>query len=1408
MRIHRMFSVSLILLLAACTSWAATIHVPGDQPTIQAAIDAASQYDTVLIAAGVYDEPLNIDTRADLVIAGTDAATTIVKASTTLPWDIAPYGSSRQAMVRIVTSTNITLRNLTLDCDLIKGNNIMGILFWDATGSVENSILQNMSVADASGGYYEITAYVRAVSYTDMARADVSFTGNTFIDPGRVGIVAHGFVDINVAQNTFYKTTSDFGYAMEIGSQSIGSVSANTIHGYNTPAASDGSNSAGIYIENAYTAGTVGLTKSVSVSDNEVYDCQWAFYAGNEFDGYAGDVDMQLTVTGNNFHDNLDGAVIVTDEDRENGSSVNANFENNMLTDNGAYGYFIFSRGDGDITATLEGDFVNGQDTGIYLADYATTVSASSYQLTASGCDLSGNTAYGVANDYAAVTVDASGNWWGSSDPSVMAGLVTGEVDYTPWLASGSDSDPGSVGFQADLSSVWVDDDSPQSGTVGRISEGIDLVSGSTVNVAPGTYEEQIRIDAKSVDVVGAGIGNSIIEAVPVANRTTYSVTQWNGSARTIDACIGVTGPATVNISGFTIDGKRLGPDNFYGVHFFDADGSVVDCRVEDIVYDGNLSASRVTSLAATHSSGHTSTIEFSGNVIPNFQKIAILTMGPGINCTINNNTITGAINPSLAPNGMQISYGSSGTLSGNTVTGVEYPGTDWAGTGILLMESGDITVTGGAVIGCEVGISHVQWNWVYTPAVTPVVVFDGVDLLYNQWAAETHLGASGATLDLEIKNCSILNSTYVGVELWGSNADPYYGLYDGWTNGTLDANIHDNTITDGQVGVEQYIELTTGNTVNCSINGNNLADNTAYGVYNDFPALADATGNWWGDPAGPVVSTARSAAGSIERSLPVPYNAAELPIPEEITATRPFANGAAAGANVTADVDYSPWWGANYVGDSHASAWIWHMNQSNNSTIEEAVGLVKAGDIIHVASGTYHNDIHLLAKSVTLMGAFAGVDPAGSTGRGSETILTRDDSYALWIQPQASGAVINGFKFGSSTAGSGRRIYLNDADDVTIEYNIIQNSTGHGIAVSGPSAGSPSADRAMISHNTIDNSAWEGIVNFGASDAVITANHVKNIDNFGILTSGSASISQNVVTQCKDGIRNDYPGTGVSDRTEITGNTVSYTKYAGINVTGTYSHVFNNTVHHCNYFGSDATGDWDYASIHLEASAASSTVEGNTVYDGINGIQTWANNTVISNNDIFDMGVTYDSIKYVSDRVYRNSAILIGSNWGTGDIDPSGVVIHHNKIHGNHHGLFYSEDLTRGVMAELNYWGDTTGPYNALQNTAGLGDPVSNSVDFDPWCNADFSRCDFSLGCCGKYTGGYTGNVDCDADGDRNLADITRLVDRIYISHKSLCCEENGNTNGDVDGDVDLADITRLIDHVYISYNETATCQ
>jgi hypothetical protein len=105
-----------------------------------------------------------------------------------------------------------------------------------------------------------------------------------------------------------------------------------------------------------------------------------------------------------------------------------------------------------------------------------------------------------------------------------------------------------------------------------------------------------------------------------------------------------------------------------------------------------------------------------------------------------------------------------------------------------------------------------------------------------------------------------------------------------------------------------------------------------------------------------------------------------------------------------------------------------------------------------------------------------------------------------------------------------------------------------------------------------------------------------------------------------------------------------------------------------------------------------------------------------------------------------------------------------------------------------------------ADDNCPGLYNPDQADGDGDGIGNA----CDL---CCGLYTGGFTGNVNCSEDGKRNLADITKLIDRVYVSKLELCCEEEGNTDGDAESKVNLADITKLIDHVYVSKSQTAAC-
>ena len=126
---------------------------------------------------------------------------------------------------------------------------------------------------------------------------------------------------------------------------------------------------------------------------------------------------------------------------------------------------------------------------------------------------------------------------------------------------------------------------------------------------------------------------------------------------------------------------------------------------------------------------------------------------------------------------------------------------------------------------------------------------------------------------------------------------------------------------------------------------------------------------------------------------------------------------------------------GSDTTGDgSEGTPWL---------TITHALTNVVDNDTIIVAAGTYTNDIwdsgsgtpagYRITNSITLLGAQAGNDPAGSTDRGGESILVRTNGvpYSLYV----SGITIDGFTFTSGGgSGGGRLIIANDADDVTIK--------------------------------------------------------------------------------------------------------------------------------------------------------------------------------------------------------------------------------------------------------------------------------------------------------------------------------------------------------------------------------------
>ena len=75
--------------------------------------------------------------------------------------------------------------------------------------------------------------------------------------------------------------------------------------------------------------------------------------------------------------------------------------------------------------------------------------------------------------------------------------------------------------------------------------------------------------------------------------------------------------------------------------------------------------------------------------------------------------------------------------------------------------------------------------------------------------------------------------------------------------------------------------------------------------------------------------------------------------------------------------------------------------------------------------------------------------------------------------------------------------------------------------------------------------------------------------------------------------------------------------------------------------------------------------------------------------------------------------------------------------------------------------------------------------------------------GCCV----GFTGNANCSELEEPDIADITRLIDYLYISHEPLCCLEEADADASGGTDPDISDITELIDHLYLAQEPLPAC-
>jgi hypothetical protein len=189
-------AVSLGLVAASPTFADTTRHVPGVYPTIQAALNASEDGDTIRVAAGVYDAFV-VYGKQDIRIVGSDGAT--VTTANLVSVDVEPIQDA-WVMAAVYDSGNINIEGIDFDGAEVSGENVIGIAYIDSTGEIDK-----LTVESITGDQYGVG--VGAIGTAGTSAIDLS---GTTIKNSMIGIFVVGGDSIlearfnNIVGNTYY----------------------------------------------------------------------------------------------------------------------------------------------------------------------------------------------------------------------------------------------------------------------------------------------------------------------------------------------------------------------------------------------------------------------------------------------------------------------------------------------------------------------------------------------------------------------------------------------------------------------------------------------------------------------------------------------------------------------------------------------------------------------------------------------------------------------------------------------------------------------------------------------------------------------------------------------------------------------------------------------------------------------------------------------------------------------------------------------------------------------------------------------------------------------------------------------------------------------------------------------------
>jgi pectin methylesterase-like acyl-CoA thioesterase len=695
-------------------------------------------------------------------------------------------------------------------------------------------------------------------------------------------------------------------------------------------------------------------------------------------------------------------------------------------------------------------------------------------------------------------------------------------------------------------------------GTFDHIQQAVNAAdaTGDTIKVAAGTYVEQVTVDAKSLTIDGAGQGQTIIYAPDAANLQ-VNVTDSASSRPDKFAVVGAKDNANVTLVGLTIDGHDQGniSDPNHNFDFVGINGVNSSLNVDHVTVTGiealdpisglPSGVQRTSAIIVDDNNASSQTFTMTNSTVDHFQKNGFVLAGNGLSVNVDHNTVTGAgaIN-STAQNGIEITLGATGSITNNTVSGIDYTPATTVATGILVFGAGSgVDVSGNAITGStgdgDAGIIFVDSDAASAHHNTLNGVVVGIEQDGTFTTPVNHLTAG---VDDNTFNPTHAGDTSIGF-FPDTTATTAYNFAGSTQADDLEGGAGNDTL-DGRGGNDYLV-------------GNAGADSLTGGTGVNTVGYASEAGS------GPVTVNLSSAAyAGVAASHAIDTFGATDTLSGIQNVDASLAHY---GDTVVLDGAFSAWtvtydatthaWTATKGGESHVFTGVDKLEFQNGgspqtvelvdpdhaasayTSAQDAINHASAGDIILLAQGTYNENLST-DKALTILGANHGV--SGTATRGAESVINWTTGNAVSVdttdQVSFSGLSFTGehvlvettpnAKIGfsdnvftlTSAGGANNNFYLNQPDSFSFTDNKL-DATGYTGALFQPvgTVGDASHTAVTFTGNTFtghpatyvagDDNDVPLIINLSDVHGTVSNNTFDNVDIGVLVANGTGPL-------------------------------------------------------------------------------------------------------------------------------------------------------------------------------------------------------------------------------------------------------------------------------------------------------------